>query len=162
MYERKKRWSAVAVLALAFASVPAMAAISPAHAGTSCESVPGPTPSVEADLDGDGRPDVRVQSLRDVEVCATADVFLDTNPVQVENCHPWGWIGCYKILVHAQAGVGLDTAVSLCRTTDGVRTCTILDQYPWTYYTPDTPVMCIGIDLEGTSPCSHGGLLGFE
>lgn len=162
MYVRKKRLSAIAALALAFASVPAIAAISPAYAGTACEDVPGPTPSVEADINGDGRPDVRVPSFRDIEVCATADIFVDANPVQIENCHPWGWIGCYKILVHAQAGVGIDTGMTLCYTADGVRTCRVVDQYPWYYYTPDMPVMCIGIDLEGTSPCSSGMIVGFE
>lgn len=156
----KKRLTIAASLALAFAAIPAVTGLSPAHASTYCEYVAGPTPSAEVDINNDGNPEVRVPSLRDVAVCAQADVFVTGTPVRIEPCG-WGF-DCFRILVHLQAGVSLDGGLSLCRTIDGSPTCSNGHVGPWSYTSPDMDTICIGVDLNGEHPCSGGTILGFE
>jgi hypothetical protein len=159
----RKRHAVLAVLALALASVPATAGLSPAHAATYCEYYYGPSPSAEVDLNDDGNPEVRVPSLSNVSVCAHADVLVHGEPLRVENCSGWFGVNCWRVYVHAQAGVTVGSGLEICRSVDGgPQTCTTIDQAPWTYYTPDVNRICIGIDLNGGFPCSGGALVGFE
>lgn len=158
----KKRHSIVAVLALAFAALPAAAAISPAHAATYCEYFYGPTPSAEVDTNNDGNPEVRVPSLSNVSICAQSDVFVHGQPVRAESCEGWFGINCWRVYVHAQAGVTIEEGLQVCRSIDGVPTCSTVHVGPWTYWTPDVDTICIGIDLNGGYPCSGGQLIGFE
>lgn len=162
MHSPKKRHVVAAVLALAFAALPAAAGLSPAHAATHCEYFSGPTPSAEIDINNDGNPEVRVPSLSNVSVCAQADVFVHGEPLRVENC---GWFGvnCWRILIHPQAGATIDSGVVVCRSVDGgPQVCSTVHVGPWTYMTPDQDTICIGIDLNGGFPCSGGALIGFE
>lgn len=162
MRTTKKRLAAVAALALAAAVLPAAAGLSAAHATTYCEYFAGPTPSAEIDTNNDGNPEVRVPSLSNVSVCAQADVFVTGEQLRIENCSWWG-ISCWRIYVHAQAGVYLDSGLAVCRSVDGgPQTCSTVDVGPWGYETPPVNRICIGIDLNGGFPCSSGQLLGFE
>lgn len=162
MHIPKKRHTVVAVLALVFAAVPAVTAISPAHAATNCQYFYGPTPSAEIDTNNDGNPEVRVPSLSNVSVCAQSDGFVHGDPVRVEDCY-WFASGCWKILVHAQVGATIGNEITVCRSIDGVQTCSYIEQAPWTVMSPDVDTLCIGIDLNGGRPCSGGtALIGFE
>lgn len=156
----KKRHTLPALLAALVAAVPIVLAPTPALAAT-CEYFAGPTPSVEADTDGDGQADYRVPSVSDVSVCAQSDVFLHGQPLRLEPCDWWS-AGCWRLYVHLQAGVTVDSGFELCRELDNVPTCSRIDQAPWTYYTPSQPVMCIGFDINGEHPCSSGWYFGFE
>ena len=157
----KRRYAIGSLLALVMAAVPMVLTAAPAYAGTHCESLPGPTPSVEVDLDDDGNPEVRVPSLSNVSVCAQTDVFVDADPVQVGPCAEWFEAGCYRIYVHVEAGVSLEGGLTLCRSIDGAPTCSRVGVGPWTYSTPEMNRICIGVDARGGSPCSHGDLIGF-
>lgn len=156
----KKRFTVVAALALAAAALPAASGFAPAQASTYCQGFAGPTPSVEVDINNDQNPEVRVPSLSNVSVCAQADVFVTGNPVRVERCD---WMfNCWAVYVHLQAGVTVDSGLSLCRAIDGSYSCANADIGPWSYTTPDMDTICIGIDLNGQYPCSGGALIGFE
>lgn len=159
----KKRHTVVAVLALVFAALPAAASLSPAHAAPICQPYSGPTPSVEVDTNNDGNPEVRVPSLSNVSICVQTDASLHGNPVRVENCSEWWGIDCWRVLIHPQAGVTVDSGVAVCRSVDqGPTVCSNVKVGPWTYWTPDQPTMCIGIHLGGGSACSNGQFFGFE
>lgn len=152
-----KRHSVVAVLALALGALPAAATLSPAYAVTQCQSIAGPTPSAEIDTNNDGNPEVRVPSLRDILVCAEGSAIAQGNPARVENCS-FG-VSCWRVLIHPQAGATIESGVQVCRTIDGSRTCSTVDQPPWSIMTPDQNTLCIGIDLNGGFPCGGGTAL---
>lgn len=156
----KKRFTVIAALALAAAALPAAGGFASAQASTYCEYFGGPTPSIEVDLENDQNPEVRVPSLSNVSVCAQADVFVTGNPIRVEPCN-WEFTDCWRVLVHVQAGVTVDSGLSLCRAIDGAYSCANADVGPWSYTTPDVDTICIGVDLGGGGACS-GGFLGFE
>lgn len=161
MRNTKKRLAVLGALALVAAALP-MTMASPAYAaGTNCQYYPGPTPAAEADINGDGQVDVRVPSFTNISVCAQTDAFLEGQQLRWEMCD-WFSPFCWALYVHPQAGVTVDTGLEVCRTADlGTPTCTVVDQTAWTIWTPDAPVMCIGFDIGGGSPCTQGSLLGF-
>lgn len=152
----KKRHTVVAALALAVSALPAVAGLSPAHAVTQCQYFYGPTPSAEIDTNNDGRPEVRVPSLSNVSVCGEGSALAHGNPVHVEPCYEWFGASCWRLLIHPQAGATIESGVQLCRSIDGARTCSTLDQPPWTVMTPDQDTLCVGIDLTGGYPCAGG------
>ena len=157
---RLSKKAAAILLAAAVSALPMVVAPSPALASTTCEYLDGPTPSVEADTNGDGQADVRVPSLSDVSLCAQSDVFVHGEPLRLESCD---WTaGCWRLYVHLQVGATVDTGLVLCRSIDGVRTCSSIDQTPFEVWTPDQPTMCIGFDVNGQYPCSGGTLLSFD
>lgn len=156
----KKRNAAVAVLAAVVAAIPVVMAPTPALAADYCEYFAGPTPAAEADLDGDGNPDVRVPSVSNVSLCAQDDVFVHGQPARLQMCD-WFSPFCWALYVHLQAGVTVDGDLRLCRSLDGVPTCSTVDVTPTTIWTPDVNTICIGFDIEGGSPCSHGEVFGF-
>lgn len=158
----KKRYTFASLLALVVATVPMILAPAPAHASTYCEYFYGPTPSAEVDLNDDGIPEVRVPSVSDVSICAQDDVFVHGQQLHLEHCYDWFGIDCFRLYVHAQAGVTIDGGLTLCREIDDVRTCSAVDVGPWTYWTPDVNRICIGFDINGSRPCTHGGFVGFE
>lgn len=158
----KKRHTVVAAVALALSALPAVTGLSPAHAVTQCQYFYGPTPSVEVDIQNDGRPEARVPSLSNVSVCAEGTAIAHGQPLRVEQCYWWS-TSCWKLLIHPQAGATIESGVQVCRAVDGFRTCSTADQPPWTIMTPDQDTLCIGIDLNGGRPCAGGtALVAFE
>lgn len=157
----KKRNVAAALLAAVVAATPIVLAPTPAQASEFCQYFAGPTPAVEADLDGDGNPDVRVPSATNVSLCAQDDVFVHGQQARLEMCD-WFSPFCWALYVDLEAGVTVDTGFRLCRSLDGVPTCSTVDVTPVTVWTPEVNTICIGFDIDGGSPCSHGMLVGFE
>lgn len=142
--------------ALAAAAVVAALVPSPARASTIvCQTVLQSTPSVRADLDGDGYPEYRVPSIQNVTLCSDAGAGYTVSTPRTERCFA-GWhptcMAVYVDLtpVDAQAGASGE----LCFTVEGswYPTCRRVQ-------TPPTPVVfeqtaCIGYDLGGGHPCS--------
>lgn len=159
----KKRHTVVATLALALSALPAVTALGPAHATTlECQSIPGPTPSAEIDTNNDGNAEVRVPSVRDISVCASGDVFADADVARLEPCG-WTLTSCYRILIDAETSAGIGSTVQVCRSVDGVRSCSRVDQPEWHTGTPPMDTLCIGIDSSGGFPCGGGtALVAFE
>ena len=151
----KKRHSVVAALALALSALPAVTGLAPAHAVTQCQYFYGPTPSAEIDTNNDGNPEVRVPSLSNVSVCGEGSAFLQGDPVRAEQCYYWS-TSCWRVLIHPQAGATIESGVQVCRSIDGSRTCSTVDQPPWSIMTPDQNTLCVGIDLNGGFPCGGG------
>ncbi|HYP23910.1 MAG TPA: hypothetical protein VEV43_10070, partial [Actinomycetota bacterium] len=92
---------------LAAAAVVAALVPSPARAATIvCETLVESTPSVRADLDGDGYPEYRVPSIQDVTLCSDAGASYVTNTPRTENCFV-GWhpdcVAVYVTLMPAEA-----------------------------------------------------------
>lgn len=145
---------------LAAAAVLAALIPSPAHAGTIvCETLLESTPTVTADLDGDGYPEYRVPSIQDVTLCSDAGAAYTTSTPRTENCFV-GWhptcMAVYVDLtpVDAQAGASGE----LCFRLENSRfpTCQGVE-------TPPLPALfeqtaCIGFDLNGGHPCSGSAL----
>lgn len=141
----------LAAAALAAALLP-----SPAQAATIvCETLLESTPTVHADLDGDGYPEYRVPAIQDVTLCSDAGASYVTNSPTTENCFV-GWhptcIAVYVTLMPVEPQAG--ASGELCFTLEGSRfpTCR-------TVQTPPAPVVieqtaCIGFDLSGGHPCS--------
>lgn len=113
------------------------------------------TPSVRADLDGDGYPEYRVPSIQDVTLCSDAGASYTTSTPRTENCFV-GWhptcIAVYVTVMPADADAG--ASGELCFTLEG-------SIYPTCrrFRTPASPdvitqTACIGFDLNGGHPCS--------
>lgn len=148
------------LISLAAAAVLAALVPAPARASTIvCETLLESTPSVRADLDGDGYPEYRVPSVQDVTLCSDAGASYTTHTPRTENCFA-GWhptcVAVYVDLMpaHAQAGA----SGTLCFTLEG-------NWYPTcqTVRTPPGPVLfrqtaCIGFDANGGHPCSGQAL----
>lgn len=139
------------VAALAAALLP-----SPAQATTVvCETLLHSTPTVRADIDGDGYPEYRVPAIQNVTLCSDASASYVTNGPTTENCFA-GWhptcMAVYVTLmpVDAQAGASGE----LCFTLEGSRfpTCRVVRTPPLPQPVPQTA--CIGFDLNGGHPCS--------
>jgi hypothetical protein len=154
----KKRHTVVAALALALSALPAVTAISPAHAAVQCLGWAGPTPSVEVDTNNDGNVEVRVPSLSNISVCAAGNVFTDTDVARVEPCS-FVPMSCWRLLVTPQVGAEIESDLSLCRAIDRVTSCSRISQPRWGVATPAQPTLCIGIDLNGGFPCGGGTAL---
>ena len=157
----KKRHTVVAAVALALSALPAVTGLSPAHATTQCQYFYGPTPSAEIDRDNDGNPEVRVPSLSNVSVCGTGTALTHGDPVRVERCD---WLlSCWRLLIHPQAGATIGGNVQVCRSLDGVGTCSTVTVPPWTIMTPPQDTLCIGIHLNGGYACGGGtAMIAFE
>lgn len=123
--------------------------------------VQGPTPSVEADTDGDGQADYRVPSFRNVAVCVGADVVLTQVPtVETEPCAFWATCMAFHFTVGLSGYA--DTDVLFCYTVDLYETCGTTTIEPIPLNVLDTRRMCVGYDLRGGSPCSNDQLIAFE
>ena len=148
---RRGLLTCLGVAALAAALLP-----SPAQATTVvCETLLQSTPSVWADLDGDGYPEYRVPAIQNVTLCSDASASYVTNTPRTENCfavwHPT-CMAVYVTLMPVEPQAG--ASGQLCFTVEGTRLPTCR-----TVQTPPVPTLisqtaCIGFDLNGGHPCS--------
>jgi hypothetical protein len=121
----------------------------------------GPTPSVEIDTNDDGVPEVRVQSISNVTVCAGADVvFTDSPTIRSEQCGPFA--SCMAFRIHYGLSGYAQTGVQFCYSADGSPNCTYMPplRIPFDFLAPGN--MCVGYDLRGGFPCSGGQPISFE
>ena len=144
---------------IVFGALAALLLAPPAHAAELdpvCHEVLDSSPTVTADLDGDGTSDVPAVRVHDVVVCSDAEARYATHPglVSVENCAwPTGPIpSCLIVritLVPVEASVG--ASGSVCYTVEGAAACETVTTPP----TPGLPheTICLGWSLEGYSPC---------
>lgn len=144
------------VLAAAAGLVASLFATGPAAAASvTCQAVPVSTPSLEADLDGDGVDDVRVPAVSDATLCVGADVVLGGLPtIEREQCGGFGSCMTYYVS-YALTGYA-HTGATFCYTADGAQMCaaTDLPRIPFDFLSPRR--ICIGYDLRGGFPCPNG------
>lgn len=152
--------AAIAALFPLLLSAPASAA--EVGAPSTCTTlVQGPTPSVEADIDGDGQADYRVPSFSNVGVCVGADVVLTQVPtVETEPCGFWASCMAFHFTVGLSGYA--DTDVLFCYTVDGSEICGTTTISPIPFDVLETRRMCVGYDFRGGSPCSNDQLIAFE
>ncbi|HEX2295876.1 MAG TPA: hypothetical protein VHN37_11260 [Actinomycetota bacterium] len=129
---------------------------SPARAATVCQTLLKSTPTVVADIDGDGRPDAKVPSIFDVTLCTTAEAAYVTYPPRTENCSAGWHPTCMAVYVTvAPADADADARADLCYTIEGSsRTCHVV--MDGDHVGLERRTMCIGYDLNGGHPCSGG------
>jgi hypothetical protein len=141
--------AAAGCVASLFVSGPAGAA------STTCVALPVSTPSLGADLDGDGADDVRVPGVSEASLCVGADVVLGGLPtIEREQCGGFGSCMTYYVS-YALTGYA-DVGATFCYTAGGVQTCaaTDLPRIPLDFLSPRR--ICTGWDLRGGFPCPSG------
>lgn len=117
-----------------------------------CVPLPGNTPAVGVDLDGDGVDDARLPAVSDVTLCVGADVVLEGLPtIEREQCGGLG--SCMRYWIEYDITGYAHTGVTLCYAADGVGTCTVADPGPVPLDLLKPRRMCVGWDLRGGSPC---------
>lgn len=141
---------------LAAAALAAVLLPSPAQATTIvCETLLRSTPTVHADLDGDGYPEYRVPAITNVTLCSDASASYVTYSPRTENCSA-GWhptcMAVYVTYMPADAQAG--ARGELCFTLEGSRlpSCRVIQTPPLPQ--PVHQTACIGYDLNGGHPCS--------
>ena len=145
---------AVAALVPGCALLLLLAAPSPAVAAPStCQSLlPASTPSVIADVDGDGNPDATVPAVTDVTLCVGADVVLTETPgVSGEQCAEWAT--CWRFYVDYHLTGYAAAGMQVCYTAGGVQNCTRMAPLRVPLDRFEGGTVCIGVDLAGGRPC---------
>lgn len=146
-------------LCLGFALVASVGAVaSPARAedGTSGRCIPliSTTPGIEVDLDDDGDPDIRAPRIYDVYMCVDADLDTSVHPPKFDNCSPDPKVlTCFTVHVTVlPAYASASGEVQVCYTIEGWWPECSSGAVPGIDWSePET--ICIGVDLEGGSPC---------
>lgn len=126
-----------------------------AAAPTTCVAFPVSTPSLAADLDGDGVDDARVPAVSDASLCVGADVVLGGLPtIEREQCGGFGSCMIYRVS-YGLTGYA-ETGATFCYTSDATQTCTSTDlpRVPLDFLSPRR--ICTGWDLRGGFPCPGG------
>ena len=149
---RRGLLTCLAAAALAGALLP-----SPAQATTIvCETLLATTPTVLADIDGDGYPEYRVPTIQDVTLCSDAGASYVTSAPTTESCYEGRTPPCIAVYVtlmpaNAQAGASGE----LCYRFENSRfpTCQEVRTPPALAPVPNQTA-CIGFDLNGGHPCS--------
>ncbi len=149
-------------LALSAAVVAALAVGGPAGATdseTSCTPLLTSTPAVVTDVDGNGHPELRVPSFRDVRLCVQSDVEVHySEPLDIHHCAEG--LSCVAFRVTVGFAVDADTGIALCYSIDSLPACTGFD--PGGVPVGAGPqTICIGYDLAGGNPCA-GLIFGAE
>jgi hypothetical protein len=124
-----------------------------ADAGTSCYRLLESTPTVTADLDGDGYPEYSVPAIEDVDLCVQGDVELYDSPQLIERTDCAEWLTCVAFRVTVSFGASADVGMELCFTFGRARPCTGWDPGP-VPVTVGPQTICVGYDLGGGHPCS--------
>lgn len=155
----RKRLAVALCLALVGAlpaSSAAPAAAAEAGELASCITIIHSTPAINADLDGDGNPDVRAPRITDVEVCQDHGIFAGYHLPRWGLCNA-GWhptcIEVYVTTPPVSVG-GYVRDVQVCYTLNGTRSC--IGPLPPLVITGSAPrEMCFGIDPFGVNqPCT--------
>ena len=136
------------------------ALVPPAQASTIvCETLLESTPTVRADIDGDGYPEHRVPAIYDITLCSDAGASYTTSTPRTENCFV-GWhptcIAVYVDLMPANAAAG--ASGELCFRFENSRFPTCQEVRTPPVPAPLAQTACIGFDLGGGHPCSGSAL----
>ena len=155
MKKSLKRKLAV-MLGLAVTASLSIATAAPAGANAaSCTTVLSTTPGIEADLDGDGYPDVRAPRIYDVTLCSEHGAGYVVHTPEIDNCSDVPksveCMAVYFMVLLAYAGAYAEGEV--CFSIEGSgRTCQPFDTGRINYAAPVR--MCVGYDLDGGHPCA--------
>ena len=155
MKKSLKRQLAV-MLGLAVVASLSIATAAPAGANAAgCTTVLNTTPGIEADLDGDGYPDVRAPRIYDVTLCSEHGAGYVVYPPELDNCSDVPksvrCMAVYITVLPAYAGAYAEGEI--CFSIEGSgQTCEPFDTGTINHVAPVR--MCVGYDLDGGHPCS--------